>query len=130
MTLLLDTSILFALERNDESAIQKLREISFSHKLAPCISFVTQVEFLSGIPGLSDKRRKFALELLEDFPVLHTTDDTAALMAELSFNYRKKGRQKQFADLLIATQALEHKLTLVTRDKDFADISEIKKVIL
>jgi predicted nucleic acid-binding protein len=130
MTLLLDTSILFALERRDETIIKKLKELSLTQQASPCVSFVTQVEFLAGIPGLSEKRFTYALELLQEFPVLHTTDDTAEIMAELAYSYRKAGKQKQFADLLIAAHALENKLTVISRDKDFADISEIKKIIL
>jgi predicted nucleic acid-binding protein len=70
-----------------------------------------------------------AFDLLSEFPVLHTTDDTAELLASLKYEYQKLGRKKSFTDMLIATQALEHKLTLVTLDKDFTDITEIKKII-
>jgi len=128
MTLLLDTSILVALEREDSFVKKKIGELSESKP--PFISFISLFEFLYGLESLPLEKKANLKKFLWKFSVLHTTNETAMWLSYLKYCYVKQGKQKSLSDLFIASQALEHKLTLVTRDKDFEDISEIKKIMI
>jgi len=130
VTLLLDSSVLFELEKDNKSIVNKLKEMFAAHPARACISFMSSVEFLYGIEEKSDEKKAEAKEFLWEFCVLHTTNETAMWLAYLKHKYDRLGKPKSITDLFIASQALEHKLTLVTRDKDFEDISELKKVIV
>lgn len=130
LTFIFDTSILIALERKDKSVLQKLKELALLDEGVPCISFATQVEFLIGIENAPRQSKASLKELLWSFQVLHTTNETALNLAILKCKYDSKCNPKSIIDLLIASQALEHNLTLITRDKDFKHIKEIKTVIL
>ncbi|VVB81753.1 tRNA(fMet)-specific endonuclease VapC [uncultured archaeon] len=130
MTLLLDSSVLFELEKDNKTIVNRLKEMSAGHPARACISFMSSVEFLYGIEEKSDEEKAEAKEFLWKFCVLHTTNETAAWLAYLKHKYDKLGKPKSISGLFIASQALEHKLTLVTKDRDFEDISEIKKIIV
>lgn len=130
MTLLLDSSVLFELEKDNKAILNKLEKISAAHPARACISFMTCAEFLYGIEEKGDDKKAEAKQFLWKFCLLHTTNETAMWLAYLKHKYDKLGKPKSITDLFIASQALEHKLTLVTKDKDFEDISEIKKIIV
>lgn len=130
MTLLLDTSILVSIERGNVQISSQIKELARIHPSAPKISFVTQVEFLVGLENAPKERKPVLKEFLWRFPVLHTSSETAFHHARLKAVYDSKGKPKSFADLLIASQAIEHKLTLVTQDADFADIQELSVILL
>lgn len=127
MTLLLDTSVLVALERGET---EKLRELSLEHPAPPFISLMAHVEFLVGIEKFSAAKKAKLKKFLRQFPVLHTSNETALLLSKLKYDYDRKGKKKSLTDLFIASQAIEHGLTLVTKDKDFEDIAELRKVLL
>jgi predicted nucleic acid-binding protein len=130
MTLILDSSVLFELEKENRQLLEKLENLSKSHKGALHVSFMSLVEFLLGYEALSFEKKAKAKEFIWSFSVIHTTNSTASLLSALKYKYTKLGKQKSITDLFIASHALEHDLTLVTMDKDFADMPEIKKVIL
>ena len=130
MTLLIDTSALIALEKGDKQIVSKFKEFVKAHPNMPFISFMTHVEFLIGIEKFSDIKKSKSKEYLNKFPVLHTTNKTSEWLSHLKHIYDKKGRQKSLTDLFIASQAIEHNLTLITRDKDFSDIDEVSKIVL
>ena len=130
MTLLLDSSVLFELENGDAKLSHSLEQISKQHKKRPCISFISLVEFLYGYEGLAIEKKVKSKEFIWKFPVLQTTNATAVLLSALKYKYDRLGKQISMPDLFIASQALEHDLVLVTKDKDFSDIGEIKKIII
>lgn len=127
MTLLLDTSVLIDLESGEPSVVEKITRLSQQHSAPAHISFMTYVEFLVGFENASDERKAQGRAFVWKFPLLNTTTETALWLVHLKNKY---GGKKSLADLFIASQALEHKLTLVSSDTDFEDISEIKKIIL
>ncbi len=130
MTLVLDTSILIDIEQRKQATINKLRELSLLHPLPAKITFINEFEFLYGLKEKSPANKAQALALLYKFGILHTTEITAGLLAELKSKYEKKGLAFPLADLLIATLVVENNMTFVTRDKDFEQIEELKKVVL
>jgi len=130
MTLAFDTSILIAIEKGDKNIISKVEELSKIHKLCPQLPFISYYEFLKGLKMRMPKKYKELLEFINQFNVLETTKNTAEILADLKINYDKSGLILPLADLLIASQVIENHLVLVTKDKDFERIKELKKVVL
>jgi len=127
MTLLLDTSILIELERENRDILSSIERLSGKRDERPFISFTSLVEFLTGYEMLSLEKKVKAKKFIWQFPVLHTTNSTAAILSSLKHKYKS---QKSMTDLFIASHAIEHNLTLITRDKDFTGINELKKVVI
>lgn len=68
-------------------------------------------------------RLQAALAVLRLWP---TDDDTATEFAELFQELRSAGRMLSQFDLLIAATARQHGLTLLTADKDFEPVRQLK----
>jgi predicted nucleic acid-binding protein len=94
-------------------------------------SVVTIGEICKGIAGLPDGRRSDELRQWLDQVmrpwfegrILPVTEMIAERWGTLAATHRKRGRQITMADGLIAATAIEHGLTLVTRNvKDFEDL--------
>jgi len=67
---------------------------------------------------------------LNSFPLLDLGFKTSDILSDLKLKYEKKGLSFSLSDLLIAAQVIENDLILVTRDRDFEGIRELKKIIL
>lgn len=130
MVLVLDTSILIAIEKRDEKIITKLKELSKQHPFPPQITFITHFEFLFGLKLKQPKNQKLMLSFLNKFNVLQPTTITSEILSDLKISYDKQGTVLSLADLLIASQVIEHNMTLATKDKDFVKIRELKAIIL
>lgn len=129
MTLAFDTSILIAIEKKDERVIKELDKLSKLHKLAPQLPFIAYYEFLRGLKIGKPKKYAELREFVEQFNVLNTTKSTAEILSDLKMKYDSVGESLPLADLLIASQIIENNLTLITKDKDFEKIKELKKII-
>lgn len=123
--LLFDTSILIRQQRGDASVEKKLEILSERFPKTPSITFVNLFEYLIGIKQQT-KKEDSAMKFLENFIVINTTEKTGELMASLRLKYEKIGIQFSFPDLIIASLAIENELTLVSSDKDFLTIKELK----
>lgn len=130
MTLLLDTSILVAIERKERAIIKKLDQLTKAHPQPSSISFINYFEFYYGVIEKNIKNRQIMIEFINKFNCLRASVMTAQILAELKHKYDKKGISIGLADLLIASQAKESNMTLVSMDKTFEKIEEINKVIL
>jgi predicted nucleic acid-binding protein len=93
-----------------------------------CVSVVTIGEICKGIGALPESKRREELRVWLDRVmrpwfagrVLTVTENIAERWGTLTGEHRRRGRQITMADGLIAATALEHDLTLVTRNvKDF-----------
>lgn len=60
--------------------------------------------------------------LLEDFSVLTSDEETARQYGMVRAGLKRKGRPIPENDVWIAALALQYNLTLVTRDKHFAEV--------
>lgn len=60
--------------------------------------------------------------LLEDFSVLTSDEETARQYGMVRARLKRKGRPIPENDVWIAALALQYNLTLVTRDKHFAEV--------
>ena len=130
MTLVLDTSILIDIEKKDKEVINKIEELSKVHYIPAAITFVNYFEFYFGAMPKSIKNRQIMLEFINKFNCLRASAKTGEILAELKHKYDNKGIVITLADLIIASQVIENNMVLVTKDKDFEKISEVRKVIL
>ncbi len=130
MILLLDTSILIDIERNHQPTILKLAELSKEHPLQPKISFITDFEFRIGLQRKTIPNKQVALDFLQKFALVLPTQYTSPLLANLKYKYEQKGIIFSLSDLLIASLAIENNLLLITKDKDFMALEELRKVII
>lgn len=53
--------------------------------------------------------------------------ETAEILAKLRFKYEKL---LPLANLMIASQAIQYNMIVVTKDKDFENIEELNKIII
>lgn len=125
MQLILDTSIVIELERKNKEIVFKIEELKRRYPSAPKISFITYFELLEGATNKSEKNKEEAENFIDLFEVMQTTKKTAKNLVLL-----RKSYELPIPDLLIAAQTLEIDGVLVTKDKDFSNIQEIRKVIL
>ena len=130
MSLALDTSILISIEKGDQEIIRKLNELSKKYLLPPQLPFTSYFEFLVGLKIRKPKKYEEILNFFRKFNVLQTTNRTADILSNLKIKYDKLGIILSLADLLSASQVIENQLILITRDKDFEKIEELKKIIL
>lgn len=103
-----------------------MNELCVRYPGMPKVPFIAYTEFLFGLRNRQERRKQESLTFLDNFDVVHTTRETAFILAHLTSRYG----HLPMADLFIAAQALEHSLILVTRDKDFQAIDEIQKIII
>ena len=118
--------------------IQHLADVPEAHRLlerlAPegiAISVVTYMEAFEGLAREADPDAALARfrALVDTLPVLPLSIDVAERCARLRAALRARGRRvnQRALDLLIAATALEHGLTLVTRDvADYRDIPGLR----
>lgn len=129
MTLCLDTSVLIALERKD-AIVNRLRELAAIDPAPPVITFMAYFEYVYGLMRKAPRAREQATAFIQRFPVLQTTKTTAHVLAKLRAELEEEGIALPLADLMIASQVMEHNLTLVTRDGDFSRIHDLNAVVL
>ena len=130
MNILVDTSILIDIDRGRQETRKRLAELTHANPGSPTISFITQFEFVDGIRNRSAKNQRRSRELLQFFNVLPVSRRTGDILAELKQDSDKRGSGLVLADLIIASQAIEHGCLLVTTDTDFAKIPGLKHVLI
>jgi|SRR3989344_400810 len=130
MTLLLDTSILIEIERENKDIINEVDKLRRLHPSASIISFITYFEMMEGIIRRNPKNKEKEINFLNNFTCSGASKRTALILAELKTKYDKLGVSLSLADLMIASTSKENSLFLVTRDNHFSKIDEINKIIL
>lgn len=125
MSLAIDTSVLIDLEKGKEEIVRKFTELKKQYPAKPKISFIVKFEFLFGLKNKSPKNKEEAQKFMNEFETIHTNELTIKNLVILREKY-----ELPISDLIIATQTIENGDTLVTRDKDFEQITEIDKIIL
>lgn len=108
--------------------------VSLVSSLAPdgiAISIVTYMEvYQSTLRAANPAEAQVRLtEYLDSVPILAFSESTARRCAEVREALRRQGKRvrQRALDLLIAATALEHDLTLVTRNRaDFEDIPDLR----
>ena len=119
--------MLIDIENRESITLNKLKELSKVYSSPAAISFISYFEFVFGLRGRKNNSR--ALAFLNNFSCLQTTKSTAHILSDLKSKYSVKGAILPLADLLIAAQVIENNGILLTRDKDFKVIEELKKIV-
>lgn len=130
MTLVLDTSVIIDIERRDNATLEKLKGLAEIHPAPASITFINYFEFVYGLRAKAPKNKEKALAFINIFHFLEPTKKTADIMSALRYKYERLGISFSLSDILIASQAIENNMTLVTKDRRFQDIEELDKIIL
>lgn len=125
--LAIETSTFSLLLRGDES-IKKAVSNAELVAMPIVVSAELQAGFLHG-----KKTEKYGL-ILEEFLadastiLLHITNDTVPIYAELYAHARSKGKQLSNNDLWIAALCIQYNYPLLTRDNDFDALPQVRRV--
>lgn len=100
------------------------------HPAPASITFISFFEFVHGLQLKSPKNKEKSIAFIERFHFLEPTKKTAVILSDLRYKYEKKGKSFSLSDMLIASQVIENDMTLVTSDRHFQEIDELKKIML
>jgi tRNA(fMet)-specific endonuclease VapC len=125
---LLDTSFVIALGRGEDMQLEDSPDEA-------AISAVTLCGLHDGVLVATDRQRPGRLATLlfaeRHFAALPVDAEVAPHYGRLlAATRRGRGRKLATADALIAATAAAHRLPLITRDHDFADIDGLDVVIV
>lgn len=130
MSLIIDTSVLISLEKGDKTTIKLLEDLMKTYPSPPNVAFINYFEFLYGLHERNPKNKADAINFIDLFHFLEPTKKTASILSDLKYKYEKQGKPFSLSDLLVASQSIENNMILVSKDKQFEEIEELKKVIL
>ena len=128
---LFDTTFIIDMVNGHPAALRKAQELDQDPALKG-ISVITAHEYLFGVYRIhkdnnkSKSRVNQALKDLAHFHILPLDYTTVKISAELHANLSMKGQLLGINDIYIAATALQHHLMLVTRDKDFSRVGNLK----
>ena len=128
MKLAFDTNILIEIDLVNTGVIEKLKEITENVSDEPSIPSPVVSEYYYGFLGT--RKKEAALKILENYNILNTSRNSAIIFAEIKDELKKSGQIISDMDLLIASICIDNNATLITADKQFEKIKELKKIIL
>jgi predicted nucleic acid-binding protein len=114
--ILIDTSAWIDFFRDRAPVASAVDEALASHEAALCGP--VEAELRRGLR--SERERKLVLPLLDGCHRLSQPAELWTEAGDLGFALRRRGVSPKSIDLLIATYALSHSVSLMTVDKDFA----------
>ena len=125
MKYLLDTNVIIDHFKGDTKAASF---IQINEQAGLAVSVISVAEVLEGLAGQpkEKQRQEDFEEFLSATRVIDIDAKIAEMFAKMRSNLRKMGKLIDNFDLLIASTALEFKLTLVTDDRDFERINGLK----
>lgn len=123
MTLVLDTNVLVEVYRGNNPMIDSLKRLRSAYPGNLAITFATFSEFYYGCLNRPRRQREESLEWLHTFDILHTTDNSAKIFAEIKRALTGSGKMIPVFDILIASIAMDSKAVLATTDAHFKNIS-------
>lgn len=119
---LIDTSIIIDYLRGHRPTVRWLKELlSNNHQLY--LSVLTQAELYAGLSSRKYEFRQALASLTVSFKKIPIDEDTA-----VRAGYLKRDYGVTLFDAVIAATAINNRLTLITRDKDFSRIKELKRL--
>ncbi len=113
--ILVDTSAWIDFFRGTVPMAGRVDELIAQNQLAICGPILTELR--RGFHSAAERQR--VLSLLEGCHFLEQPSSLWEEAGELGFLLGRKGRRVKSMDLLIATYALSHSVSLLTRDADF-----------
>ena len=130
MSFLLDTNVLIEIENNNKDLIFKVNSLRSAPQEEIYISIFTYVEYYFGAREKSERNKEKARQRLRLYSLLNTSARTAEIFCDLFHVLLEKGKPIPQFDIFIAAFALEHDLTLITKDHHFKEIEGLKSIIL
>ena len=123
--MILDTNALSALADGDEGVAAKLEPVS-----VPSLPSIVLGEFRYGILGskLHGRYEGWLQRSLTAFAVVSVGGTTAVHYAAIRFGLKSRGTPIPENDIWIAALALQYRLPVLSRDKHFSFIPEIRHV--
>ncbi|MFH1722560.1 MAG: type II toxin-antitoxin system VapC family toxin [Candidatus Altiarchaeota archaeon] len=125
---MLDTSVLLNLEIRQPETIAKLKNLKAEISPRFHITTFTYSEVYLGFLEKTRENREKMEEELNQFPLLNTDLRSSKLYAHLKYQLKKTGKAIPDFDLLIASIALAHNLPVITEDKHFQEIPDLKVI--
>jgi tRNA(fMet)-specific endonuclease VapC len=124
---LLDTNSVSAIIKKDDRAVKKLKEAVDEGKQL-FISVITDYEINRGLFATNATRKLRDYEILRRQLKVLWLDDLkiSKKAAEIHADLKQRGLLIQDADILIAAIALQNNLTVITNDKHFSRIQNLK----
>ncbi|WP_344313579.1 type II toxin-antitoxin system VapC family toxin [Fodinicola feengrottensis] len=123
---LLDTNILIALERGKLT----LEAATQPQDIDVAVSVMTLGELGYGVERADDahreQRRRFLMRAIETFEVVDYTIPVALVHARLAAATAARGLTRSRPDLMIAAAAVHTGRVLITADRDFEPIADLK----
>ena len=119
---LLDTNIVIALFANEAVTIDHLKDAE-----EVFIPSIVIGELYYGARKSSRAKENLARidEFAKDNVILNCDLETARSYSQVKFELKEKGRPIPENDIWIAALALQHKLTLISRDKHFTEVDRL-----
>jgi predicted nucleic acid-binding protein len=120
----LETTFLIDFLRGKEPAVEKYDEI---RKFELVTTSIVAWEILRG-PKLAGRVREYneAVKLLERLRILPFTSASSRIAAEIETELRKKRREVNLVDVLIAAVTIENNSKLLTRDEGYTNIGNLQ----
>lgn len=130
MAVILDTSVLVELERNNSELIEALKKISKFNREKPYISSLSVTELFFGIFKKTKDKQVKLFDFIRKFNILHTTFSSSVVLANFKNVLSKQGKKIPTIDLIIASIAMDNDLNLVTLDSHFNRIPRLNVLYL
>jgi predicted nucleic acid-binding protein len=123
--MILDTNALSALADGDEGLAEKMEAVS-----VPSLPSIVLGEFRYGILGSKYRGRYdgWLQNSLKAFSVISVDGATAVHYALIRFGLKSRGMPIPENDIWIAALALQYRLPVLSRDKHFSLIPEIRHI--
>lgn len=123
--MILDTNALSAVADDDPAAV-----LIFSQASSIEIPVIVLGEYRFGIAQLrrSNEYKKWLAELIEATRVLHVDQETAVHYAKIRADLKKAGRPIPSNDLWIAAIVRQHRHPLMSLDKHFDVVPDLKRI--
>jgi len=119
MALVLDTSVLIAIEKGNSKIIKAVDILSKSHPERPYITSLVFSEFFIGGFGQSISEQVEMISALKKYNFINTTLSSSILLANIDRALSRGGKKIPLFDMIIASLAIDNDLTLVTMDSHF-----------
>ncbi len=126
--LVLDTSVMVEIERGNAAVAAKLEHFRAAHTGNLAVSAAVYAEVLCGF--LAVGRPEAGERFLEQFILLEFDKESARCCASVKRKMDANGKPIPVFDLITASCALSRGATVVTTDRHFEAVPELKTVFL
>jgi|LakMenE18May11ns_1017448.scaffolds.fasta_scaffold9938651_4 tRNA(fMet)-specific endonuclease VapC len=125
--MILDTNALSALGNNDQAILERLH---MPDTPKPYFCFICLGEYHKGLLNSTRPQKPLAMlkQLRNSWDTLHSDDETIAHYADIADYLKKIGRPIPTNDIWIAALARQHNMFILSRDRHFDFIPDIKRV--